>query len=265
MKQQLSTNKTLSPKKSLGQNFIKDNKFLEKLVSKLELTKNKKLIEIGPGKGALTDKLVQKYDNDFFLIEKDRKLSELLIKKYSENRNIKIFNEDALDFRYNQFFKNQEAIIIGNLPFNISSQLLINWLSYKNWPSFYSKMYLMFQYELGERIISSKNSKKYGKLSILVQSRFQVNKILKAPSKIFFPEPKVDGLILEFIPIIKYKNLKIENLKKVLEEAFKHRRKKIKKSLSPYSHLITDWSIKSELRAENLDIDDYCDLARKIS
>ena len=140
--------------------------------------------------------------------------------------NIKIYNQDALTFNLQKISKNKEIIIVGNLPFNISSQLLINWISYNKWPPFYNKMYLMFQKELGKRINAEINNKSYGKLSVLAQSRCNIKEIIKAPSNIFNPKPKVDGIVLEFTPIETFIDVDFKKLNIILKAAFENRRKK---------------------------------------
>ena len=264
MRQQLNTNKKIIAKKSLGQNFIHNKSFLEQLSNKIVSNSDTDIIEIGPGTGSLTNYLVRKECNSLILIEKDFELSKALQEKYISVNKIKVYNEDALTFNLSNISKNKETIIVGNLPFNISSQLLINWISYKKWPPFYKKMYLMFQKELGERITSKNNSKSYGKLSIITQSRCNVKKLIKAPSNIFFPKPKVDGIVLEFTPIISYIDTDLDKLNIVLKSAFQNRRKKIKNTLSTYSLHFKNWEKEKDLRPENLKVEQYCHLAKKI-
>ncbi len=262
MRQQLNINKTIIAKKSLGQNFINNQNFLEKLSEKIVSNYNSNIIEIGPGTGSLTEYLKKKKFNKLILIEKDFRLSNLLNEKYKSEHNIKVYNEDALTFDLSNYASN-ENIIVGNLPFNISSQLLIKWISYNKWPPFYNKMYLMFQKELGERIVSKVNSKSYGKLSVLAQSRCDIKKLIEAPSNIFYPKPKVDGIVLEFKPIEEYADIDLEKLKLILKTAFENRRKKIKNSLSDYSLYFDNWETEKDLRPENLGVKQYCFLARR--
>ena len=265
MKQQLNINNFLRPKKSLGQNFIKDQKFLEDLSNIIKCDARTDIIEIGPGRGALTKKLIKKQFNNMFLIEKDTVLSNNLIEQFKNKSNIKIINKDALLINYDNLNLSDKVIIIGNLPYNISSQLLVRWLTYYKWPPFYNKMYLMFQYELGKKIISKKNSKNYGRISVLAQSRCEIKEKIIAPAKIFFPTPKVNGIVLEFTPILKNKDVNLELLQEILRKAFEKRRKKIKNSLSIYKDYFTDWDVQSELRPQDLDVEDYCNLIRNIS
>ncbi len=265
MRLPLNINKKVIAKKSLGQNFIYCNKFLNRLSDKIVSNYNTDIIEIGPGTGSLTEYLTRKKFNKLILIEKDFQLSNNLNQKYLNEKNIEVHNKDALTFDLSNLSKNKEVIIVGNLPFNISSQLLINWISFNKWPPFYKKMYLMFQKELGKRIISKNNNKSYGRLSILTQSRCDIKELLEAPASIFTPKPKVDGIVLEFTPIDTFKNVDLEKLKLILKTAFKNRRKKIKNSLGEYSIFFDDLEIKEDMRPENIDVKKYCSLAKKVN
>ena len=248
-------------KKSLGQNFIHDENFLNKL-SRVILTDSKtNIIEIGPGKGALTKYLIKKRYKKIILIEKDYNLIKYLEDLKGENNKIIIVNADALNLDLLDLNISQNSVIVGNLPFNISSQLLVKWTKFNYWPPFYQKMYLMFQKELGERIIARENSKSYGRISVLSQSRFNIKKLFTAPSGIFTPKPKVDGIVLEFTPIKNYKNINIIKLETILRKAFLHRRKKIKSSLKEYKEILELNKFDLDLRAENLTINDYCKLS----
>ncbi len=265
MKQQLNID-NLAPKKSLGQNFIIDKNFLLKMNNHIVTTSNDVIIEIGPGKGALTEYLSKKNFKKLFLIEKDINLAKQLKLKYKKLKNIFIINDDALTFDYSPFKNIKETVIIyGNLPFNISTKLLTKWISDNEWPSFFNKMVLMFQKEVADRIIASHNNKKYGRLSVLVQSRCNVKKILDAPASIFSPKPKVDGVVIQLKPIDKYRKINFNKLEKLLEESFSSRRKKIKNTLRKYKQSLTKLDIDENLRPENLSVSNYCDLIKLIN
>ena len=265
MRQQLSIGNDF-PKKSLGQNFITDNNFILKLNEHIITSKEDIIIEIGPGKGALTKCLSKKNFKDLYLIEKDNKLASYLTEIYKHDNKIKVINEDALKYNYRKFKNKKGKIVIcGNLPFNISTKLLILWLSNDKWPSFFDRMILMFQKEVADRIIANHSNKKYGRLSVLVQSRCKVNKILTAPSSIFFPKPKVDGMIIQFEPIDDYKKLNFTKLENLLEKSFNNRRKKIKNTLKEYKQFISQLQIDENLRPENLSVADYCNLVKLIN
>ena len=259
MKQQLSINKRA--KKSLGQNFIKDENFLLKLSDFIETDNNTIILEIGPGKGALTSHLVKKKFKQLILIEKDNNLCQKLIQVYRHNKKIKIQNIDALEFPYSEFNLKNNVIIVGNLPFNISSQLLFKWLEVDAWPPFYKRMILMFQKEVADRVVSNHNCKSYGRISVAAQARCHIKKILNAPPSIFTPVPKVFGTVLDFRPSNKYKDINFTELQTILKLAFAKRRKKLKNNLIEYSDKLIKLKIDENLRAENLSIEDYCKLA----
>jgi 16S rRNA (adenine1518-N6/adenine1519-N6)-dimethyltransferase len=122
----------------------------------------------------------------------------------------------------------------------------------------------MFQKEVANRIIADPNNKSYGKLSIVIQSRYRINKLLDVPSSLFTPPPKVDGTILEFTPHNDYRLIDIEKIDEVSKSAFSQRRKKIKNNMSKYIHILDMLSIDKNLRPENLNVNDYCEIAKKI-
>ena len=259
MRQQLNI-ETNHAKKSLGQNFITDKNFLEKISKFIPSDKNTNIIEIGPGRGALTNYLVEKNFKSLSLIEKDRELIKELKIKFNDKA-INIINEDALKIDFEELNLNNDTIIVGNLPFNISTQLLFKWLEVNKWPPFYKRMILMFQKEVADRIISPNNNKNYGRISVAAQARCKIRKVLNAPSYIFKPIPKVDGVILDFKPCVDYSEIDFTILQKILKEAFSQRRKKIKKNLSNYTSLLKDLNIDENLRAENLSVKDYCNIS----
>ena len=249
-------------KKSLGQNFIFDKNFLAKISNSIVSKPNNTIIEIGPGPGTLTNYLFKKDYNKMILIEKDFRLIENLEKKFSA-KNIVILNVDAQDFDFQDSDINN-SVIVGNLPFNISVNLLYNWTKTKKWPPKQQIMILMFQKEVANRIMASHNSKSYGKLSVVVQSRYKVKKLLDVPSYLFTPPPKVDGIILEFTPHNDFQSIDINKIDKVAKTAFSHRRKKIKNNLSEYINILNKLNIDVNLRPENLSVLRYCEIASNI-
>ena len=265
MRQQLNINRIVA-KKSLGQNFIVDKNFLAKLDHYIDTSSSHILIEIGPGKGALTSYLEKKDFKKLFLIEKDNDLVRQLHEKYNDIKNINIIHNDALLVDYKNFMSTKNKVIIyGNLPFNISTKLLTTWLSSNQWPSFFDKMILMFQQEVADRILANHNCKKYGRLSVLVQSRCNVKKLIDAPARIFYPKPKVNGTVIQFEPINKYKDIDFDKLKILLEKSFQNRRKKIKNTLGEYRNILMKLNLDENLRPENLSVSDYCKLSKLIN
>ena len=247
-------------KKSLGQNFIFDKNFLSKISNLITSKSNNIIIEVGPGPGTLTEHLFKKDYKKLILIEKDQRLINNLNEKFI-GKKIFIVNDDALKYDYqNSLIEN--SIIIGNLPFNISVELLYLWTKTTKWPPKQEKMVLMFQKEVAERIMSFPNNKSYGKLSVVIQSRYNIKKLLDVPSHLFTPSPKVDGIILEFIPHDIFASTDIHKIDEVTKAAFSQRRKKIKNNMIKYIDIIERLSIDQNLRPENLSVLDYCKIAK---
>ena len=218
-------------KKSLGQNFLIDKNVIKKIINSVQI-KNKNIIEIGPGKGALTKEILKKDPKSFLLIEKDDMLSKILKDKFFDKKKIKIVNQDVLKFNFSKIKK--KSIIFGNLPYNISSQILVKIIKLKGLSSKCSDIIFMFQKELGEKIIANFPSSNYGRISILSSYKLNtINKFNISPN-CFFPKPKVQSMVIHFQPKKKL-NLKInnlENLEKVTYIFFSNKRKMINKNLN---------------------------------
>ena len=218
-------------KKSLGQNFLNDKNIINKIINITQL-RNRHVIEIGPGTGTLTEEILKKNPKSLTLIEKDNKLAMLLLQKYSSCLNIKIYNSDILKFDLENINK-ENSIIIGNLPYNISSQILVQILRLKNWPPKFKDFIFMFQKELGEKIIGKFLTKDYGRLSILSNLRLNIMKKFLVSPNCFFPKPKVKSMVIHFQPKKKIvsKIRDIRNLEKITNTLFSNKRKMINKNL----------------------------------
>ncbi len=252
----------LKTKKSLGQNFIFDKNLLIKISNSIKSTSSNSIIEIGPGLGTLTDFLYVKNYKQLILLEKDIRLIENLTKKFNKKK-VKILNIDALNFDYS-LSSLKYSIIVGNLPFNVSVDLLYLWTKYRKWPPIHNKMVLMFQKEVADRIIALPKNKSYGKLSVVIQSRYKIKKLLDVPASAFTPKPKVDATVLEFTPYNDFGFIDINKIDQVAKEAFSQRRKKIKNNMSSYLKVIKNLSISSDLRPEDLTVLDFCNIAKSI-
>ncbi len=218
-------------KKSLGQNFLIDKNITKKIVSLTDVS-NQNIIEIGAGNGALTDELIKKKPKSLILIEKDDKLVQILKSKYQSLKFVKIFNHDILDFNLEKVVK-KNSILFGNLPYNISSQIIIKILKFKKYPPKYKNLIFMFQKELGDRIIGKFPSKHYGRLSVISNYKLNVlNKFLVSPN-CFFPRPKVNSIVIHFQPKKKNSYLikNLSNLEKITQVFFSNKRKMINKNL----------------------------------
>ena len=154
---------TFVAKKSLGQNFLNDNKVIKIIADLGKIECNDFILEVGAGTGNLTEKILEQSPKKIFVIEKDQRLALYLREKFGDK--INIFNEDMMRFEYEKYYKDK-LIIFGNLPYNISTQILAKWIRVKNLDSFCKKFVLMFQKEVADRIIAETNTKNYGRLSI---------------------------------------------------------------------------------------------------
>jgi|TARA_B110001452_G_C15227560_1_gene425396 16S rRNA (adenine1518-N6/adenine1519-N6)-dimethyltransferase len=217
----------LFAKKSLGQNFLTDLNIINKIINIKNINK-RNVIEIGPGKGALTDKILKNNPKSLLIIEKDINLYKILKGKYKNNKIIEIYNSDVLNFNFEKLTKNK-SVIFGNLPYNISTQILVNLIKSKIWPPNYSDLIFMFQKEVAEKIIG----KSYGRLSVISDYRLNFKSKFEVSPNCFFPKPKVKSLVVHLQPkksnIYKIKNLK--NLEYVTNIFFSNKRKMINKGL----------------------------------
>ena len=217
------------PKKSLGQNFLIDKNILKKIIKHADIHDNN-VIEIGPGSGNLTSEIISQNPKSLTLIEKDKNLFTNLKNKLCKKKNINIINKDILDTDLEKLVKS-ETVIIGNLPYNISSQILAKLIKFKKWPPNYKQLILMFQKEVAERINAKIGSTKYGRISLLASSRLSVKNSFDVSPNCFYPKPKVNSSVLIMEPIINnnFQVKNIENLEKISHKFFSKKRKKINK------------------------------------
>ena len=248
-------------KKSLGQNYLTDLNIIKKIVNLAKIF-NRNILEIGPGKGALTDEILKYKPKSLILIEKDDNLSKELRSKYAKNKKITIYNKDILKFAFEKKLK-ENSIIFGNLPYNISSQILVKIIKFKKWPPKYSDIIFMFQKELAERVVGKLHTSKYGRLSILTNYRLRALSKFNVSPNCFFPKPKVDSTIIYFKPnkkiLRRIKN--IENLEKITRILFSNKRKMINKSFSKLfknsQSLSKKLNINLSLRPDQLNENDF--------
>ena len=219
----------LKPKKSLGQNFLVDDNIINIITNLGNINNNSTVLEIGPGTGNLTKKLISKKPKRLILIEKDKNLSENLKKKFIGK--VEVINKDFLDLSMIDL-KYENLCIFGNLPYNVASEILIKIIK-SNESFYYEKLVFMFQKEVAERIIAKQNTKNYSRISIISQWRLNIKKIKDISPNCFYPKPKVQSSLLEFFPKSNYIKFKeIQNLEYISKIFFRFRRKMIKKPLS---------------------------------
>ena len=252
----------IQAKKSLGQNFLIDKNILKKITNTTKIT-DKVVLEIGPGTGNLTNYILKKNPKKLYVIEKDNRLASDLHNKF--NNQISIINDDVLKIDETSLFKDK-LIVFGNLPYNISTEILSKWITNLKDNFWFECLILMFQKEVANRIVADFNTSGYGRLSIISNWKLNIKKICDIKPEAFSPKPKVDSSLLFFYPkkdFIKIKNP--ENLEKITRTFFNQRRKMLKK---PFNQLfngnkkvLDKLKIDLNLRPQNINLDTYYRLA----
>ena len=245
-------------KKSLGQNFLVDKNIIDKITNTVSI-KGNEVLEVGPGTGNLTREILKNNPSKMYLIEKDTFLAENL--KETVDERVKIFNEDILKFDENLLSKNK-IIVFGNLPYNVSTEILSTWITKLKNDYWFSDLILMFQKEVADRIIAKFNTSAYGRLSILANWRLNINKICDISPESFSPRPKINSTLIHFTPKKNFAKIKDPlNLEKITRIFFSHRRKMLKKPFNQIfnekSDLLNKLNIDLNLRPQNLDLDTY--------
>ena len=221
----------IKSKKSLGQNFLIDNNILKKIVNVTDI-RDKNILEIGPGTGNLTYLILKKKPKKFYVIEKDNTL-ELKLNKIFKDQ-INVINKDVLDIDETKLL-DENFTVFGNLPYNISTEILCKWITNLKDSFWFDSLVLMFQKEVADRIIAKFNTANYGRLSILSNWKLNVKKICDINPSSFLPKPKIHSSLLFFLPKTKYYRIRNpKNLEKITRIFFNHRRKMIKK---PFNQL----------------------------
>ena len=248
----------INAKKSLGQNFLTDRNILEKIASVTEI-RNKNILEIGPGTGNLTSFIIKNEPKKIIVIEKDNELAMKLSSNFGER--LTVINDDILDINEQLLFK-EKVTVFGNLPYNISTEILSKWIMNLNDIFWFDHLVLMFQKEVADRIIANVNSSAYGRLSILANWKLYIKKICDIKPECFSPRPKIDSSLLFFTPkknFFKIGNPK--NLEKVTRIFFSQRRKMLKKPFNQLFNgnkgILDKLEIDLNLRPQNLDFDTY--------
>ena len=242
------------PKKSLGQNFLIDDNVVKKICNSGCIKEEDYILEIGPGAGKLTEFLILKNPRKFYLIEKDRGLIGLLNKKFKDK--VTVINEDILKFEL-KVLSNSNLVVFGNLPYNISSQILSKFIHYNKLEFEYKKLVFMFQKEVADRILADYNSKNYGRLSIFSSWKLKIKKIMDIDPSSFFPKPKVVSSLLVFEPKTQFVEFKdSKNLEHITNIFFNQKRKMIKKPLNILfkdpNKVIKELNLNINLRPQNL-------------
>jgi len=251
-------------KKSLGQNFLTDRNVLEKIINSTSI-QNKNILEVGPGTGNLTSFILKENPKKVFVIEKDNDLAKNLKNTFKDQ--LTIINDDILNIDENLLF-DEKVTVFGNLPYNISTEILSKWILNLKDNFWFDHLILMFQKEVANRLIAKFNTSNYGRLSILANWKLNVRKICDIKPECFSPRPKIDSTLLIFSPKLNFYRIKdSKNLEMITRVFFSHRRKMLKKPFNQLfngnHNIINKLKIDLNLRPQNLDFNTYYQLTNE--
>jgi 16S rRNA (adenine1518-N6/adenine1519-N6)-dimethyltransferase len=255
----------MQPRKRFGQHFLCDQGIIQQIVQALDPKPNEHLIEIGPGQGAITVPILKKV-KCLEVIELDRDVITVLQQRIHHADQLKIYNEDVLQFDFAQLKIDDRLLrIFGNLPYNISTPVMFHLLKYT---ADIVDMLFMLQKEVAERLCAKPSTEHYGRLSVMMQYHCQVQLLFNVPAKAFFPPPQVQSSMVRLVPykIYPHQAHHYPVFHEIVKQAFSQRRKTLRNSLKK---MVSDevWeqvNIRSDLRAENLSVQDYVEISNAV-
>lgn len=255
----------LDAKKSLGQNFLFDLNLTQKIARTAGPLDGVTVIEVGPGPGGLTRAILSLGAKKVIAVERDSRCLPALaeIEAHYPGR-LEVIEDDALQTDFEALVPAGEPVrIIANLPYNVGTQLLVNWLLPKQWPPFWLSMTLMFQKEVGQRIVAEEGDNHYGRLGVLAGWRTVAEMAFDVPPQAFSPPPKVTSTVVHLLPKDKPLPCDVAKLEKVTEAAFGQRRKMLRQSVKSLGGetLLEKAGIDPTRRAETLSVDEFVTLA----
>lgn len=258
MKKFLNDESQHKARKRFGQNFLIDHGVIRDIVRAIHPQKNDVIVEIGPGKGAITELLADSCDN-ISVIELDRDLVPWLKVKFEKHPNFQLFQADALQFDFAQLIKDEQALrIVGNLPYNISTPLIFHLLTYS---TKVRDMHFMLQKEVVKRMAAQPGESAYGRLGIMVQYYCAVEDLFDVPPTSFDPAPKVDSAIVRLVPHkeLPYPATNFKTLEQLVNVAFQQRRKTLRNALKQLldPDIIEQLPIDTSARAEEISLADF--------
>lgn len=251
-----------APRKSLGQNFLQDPNIIRKIVASLNIKKDDVVVEIGPGRGALTE-LMLPLAQHLHLVEFDRDLARYWRERADENAGLVVHEHDVLKFDLQEVLTTTERRIkvIGNLPYNISSPVLFHLMQFAARIDF---QVVMLQKEVVDRMSSNSGNKQYGRLSVMLQYRYQIENLFTVPASAFFPPPKVESAIARLTPkrAIERPVNNLVDFEHIVKQAFSQRRKTLRNTLKGHlsAEQIESVGVSPQARAEVLSVDNFVDL-----
>lgn len=254
----------LDAKKALGQNFLLDLNLTQKIARTAGPLEDVTVIEVGPGPGGLTRAILALGAKKVVAIERDARCLPALaeISDHYPDR-LDVIEGDALKIDFEEIGGGGPVKIIANLPYNVGTQLLVNWLLPKTWPPFWQSLTLMFQREVGLRIVADADDDHYGRLGVLCGWRTNARMAFDVPPQAFTPPPKVTSSVVHLEPVANPIPCAVSSLEKVTHAAFGQRRKMLRQSLKPLGGeaLLAKADIDPQRRAETLSVEEFCRLA----
>ncbi|HBF28150.1 16S rRNA (adenine(1518)-N(6)/adenine(1519)-N(6))-dimethyltransferase RsmA [Rhizobium sp.] len=257
----------LDAKKALGQNFLLDLNITQKVARTAGDLTEATVLEVGPGPGGLTRALLALGAKKVIAVERDTRCLPALaeISDHYPGR-LDVIEGDALKVDFETLGIEGPIKIVANLPYNVGTQLLINWLTPKQWPPFWQSLTLMFQKEVGERIVAEENDDHYGRLGVLCGWLTQAHMAFDLSPQAFTPPPKVTSTVVHLTPRAVPLPCDLSKLEKVTQAAFGQRRKMLRASLKPLGGetLLNKADIDPSRRAETLSVEEFCRIANLI-
>ena len=255
----------LLAKKSFGQHFLLDLNVTRKIVRLGGPFEGRNVIEVGPGPGGLTRAILESDAGKIILIEKDPRFIPLLSELDDGSGRLTIVEGDALKVREADLSEGPTHLV-SNLPYNVGTQLLLNWLLPKSWPPFWDSLTLMFQKEVGLRIVARENDDHYGRLGVLAGWRTEARMVFDVPPQAFTPPPKVTSSIVHLTPRQAPLPCDVKKLETVTQAAFGQRRKMLRQSLKALGGeaLLSKAGIDPVRRAETLSVEEFVTLANAL-
>ncbi|WAJ30428.1 16S rRNA (adenine(1518)-N(6)/adenine(1519)-N(6))-dimethyltransferase RsmA [Antarcticirhabdus aurantiaca] len=257
----------LDPKRSLGQNFLLDLNLTGKIARQALPLAGHAVIEVGPGPGGLTRALLAEGADDLTVIEKDERTLpalEAIAARYPGR--LRVLHADALTVDPAELARGKPVKIVANLPYNVGTQLLTNWVASPSWPPPWVQAVLMFQREVAERIVARPGTDHYGRLGVLCGWRTRARILFDVPPQAFTPPPKVTSSIVDLRPIEAPLSADLATLERVTQAAFGQRRKMLRQSLKALGGeaLLERVGIDPQRRAETLDVSEFVALANAL-
>ena len=260
----------LAAKKSLGQNFLLDLNLTARIARGAGVREDTLVYEVGPGPGGLTRALLEAGATVVAVEKDDRCIEALAEVQAAYPGRLDVVPADALQVDESTLLAGRPALVVANLPYNVSTVLLAKWLSVETWPPFFGSLTLMFQREVADRITAPPGGKAFGRLSVLSQWRTVPRRLFDIPPSAFVPQPKITSSVVHFSVLPEPSApAELRDLKTVVDAAFNQRRKMLRSSLKGVGvdteALLADAGIDPTVRAETLSVAQFCALARSLN